>query len=268
MKKLELLKYKKTILTSLLLSLGIFETLSFSSNIEATKAAEESTIICEINEDTEFAEMECTRFYCNQYGLNFNIVYPKIRKIYKDETAKQQIVNITSYCTEAEVIKHLVLDISHYPDKYGINDISHLYVHKEEEVEIDNSIDGKISPGTLDETFNAQAYDFTDEERKMLYAIVYAEASEHADYVESDSMGVASVILNRIEDEKYDNEIKKVIAAKGQFGGYKNKKYQMAMNDPSIIPDEMKEAVDRVIAGERNTEGKHFLGKGNYNKFH
>lgn len=268
MKKLELLKYKKTILTSLLLSLGIFETLSFSSNIEATKAVEDSSLICEVSENRDFTAIECTRYYCEQYGLNFDIVYPKIDKIYNDEIAKKQVNNISSYCGEVETIKHLILSIYQHPEQYGITDTKNLYIKKKDDIEIDNTIDGEISPGTLEETFNAQAYDFTDEERLMLYAIVYAEASEHADYVASDSMGVASVILNRIEDEKYDNEIKKVITAKGQFGGYKNKKYQMAMNNPDIIPEEMKAAVDRVIAGERNTEGKHFLGKGKYNKFH
>ena len=149
------------------------------------------------------------------------------------------------YYTDEEIIKRLVFDIYSNPPKYGINDLNSLYIKAaNEEIIIDNTINGIISPGTTEESFMATSYEFNDEEMKMLYAIVYAEASEHEDHIESDSMGVASVILNRIEDGKWGTEIHNVISAKGQFGGYKNYKYQQAMNNPDIVPEEMKEAVD------------------------
>ena len=39
------------------------------------------------------------------------------------------------------------------------------------------------------------------------------------------------------------------------------------MNDPSVIPAEMRAAIDRVLAGERNTTGVSFFFFLTYNSF-
>lgn len=136
------------------------------------------------------------------------------------------------------------------------------------------SVAGALSPGTTANTFQAKAYNLSPEEYKTLCATVYAEASERPERVVSDTMGVTSVILNRT-DSTGGSVVDTVSAGSGtksqQFSGYGvdngNAKFTAAMNDPNVIPVEMRAAIDRTLAGERNTDGKFFSGNGEYNSF-
>lgn len=65
------------------------------------------------------------------------------------------------------------------------------------------NIPGVHSPGTMDRTYQAQAYNLSPEEYKVLCATVYAEAAEGNEYTYSDAMGVTSSILNRVEAGNY-----------------------------------------------------------------
>ena len=134
-----------------------------------------------------------------------------------------------------------------------------------------NKVNGTLSPGTIDKTFAANSYsiDKNSEEYKQLVATVYAEASSRPEYTESDTMGVVSAILNRVESDKYPNNVYDVISQKNQFDGFKadNEKHKAAYNDMSVVPDEMITLIDRVLDGERNTNACSFLGDGVKNSF-
>lgn len=83
-------------------------------------------------------------------------------------------------------------------------------------------------------------------------------------------MGVTSAICNRADAGNWGGStVIDVVSASGQFSGYgyQNEKFAAAMNDPSVIPAEMRAAIDRVLAGERNTTGVSFSGNGTYNSF-
>lgn len=132
------------------------------------------------------------------------------------------------------------------------------------------NIPGSISPGTTANTFPAQAYNLSPEEYNALCATIYAEAAEGNSYTVSDSMGVASAILNRLESGNWGGStVTDIISAKGQFSGYgyQNQKFAAAMSNPSVIPPEMRAAIDRTLAGERNTTGQSFSGNGTHNSF-
>lgn len=132
------------------------------------------------------------------------------------------------------------------------------------------NIPGSISPGTTANTFPAQAYNLSPEEYNALCATIYAEAAEGNSYTVSDSMGVASAILNRLESGNWGGStVTDIISASGQFSGYgyQNQKFAAAMSDPSVIPPEMRAAIDRTLAGERNTTGQSFSGNGTHNSF-
>lgn len=133
-----------------------------------------------------------------------------------------------------------------------------------------NNIPGTLSPGTTESTFPAQAYNLSPEEYRILCATVYAEAAEGNSYTTSDTMGVTSVILNRVEAGNWGgSDVVSVVSAKGQFSGYgeQNQKFAAAMNNPNIISPEMRAAIDRTLAGERNTRGQSFSGNGTHNSF-
>lgn len=133
-----------------------------------------------------------------------------------------------------------------------------------------SAVSGSLSPGTSATTFAAQPYNLSDEEYKVFCATVYAEAAEGNAYTTSDTMGVSSAILNRVESGRWGgNNVVDVVSAKGQFSGYgyQNRKFAAAMSNPDVISPEMRAAIDRTLAGERNTNGMSFAGNGTYNKF-
>lgn len=132
------------------------------------------------------------------------------------------------------------------------------------------TVNGTLSPGTTANTFQAQPYNLSPDEYKTFCATVYAEAAEGNSYTESDTMGVSSVILNRAEAGNWGgNNVIDVVSAKGQFSGYgeQNAKFVAAMNNPDVISPEMRAAIDRTLAGERNTTGQSFSGNGTHNSF-
>lgn len=132
------------------------------------------------------------------------------------------------------------------------------------------SVSGTLSPGTTANTFQAKAYNLSPEEYKTLCATVYAEAAEGNSYTTSDTMGVTSTILNRVEAGNWGGTtVTDVVSAKGQFSGYgsQNAKFAAAMSNPDVISPEMRAAIDRTLAGERNTTGQSFSGNGTHNSF-
>lgn len=132
------------------------------------------------------------------------------------------------------------------------------------------SVAGTLSPGTTANTFQAKAYNLSPEEYKTLCATVYAEAAEGNSYTTSDTMGVTSTILNRVEAGNWGGTtVTDVVSAKGQFSGYgsQNAKFAAAMSNPDVISPEMRAAIDRTLAGERNTTGQSFSGNGTHNSF-
>ena len=127
-------------------------------------------------------------------------------------------------------------------------------------------VSGNISPGTNSTTHQGQSYNLTEEQRKEVIATVYSEASDKEGYMESDAMGVASTIANRADGNGGD-----MIDAinKGGYYGHSssNAKYMSAMSNLDNVPQAMKDAVDRVLSGERNTTATQFTGNGTYNSF-
>lgn len=131
-------------------------------------------------------------------------------------------------------------------------------------------IPGTHSPGTMERSYQAQAYNLSPEEYKVLCATVYAEAAEGNEYTYSDTMGVTSSILNRVEAGNWGgSSVTEVVSAPNQFEGYgyQNQKFSRAMNDPSCISPEMMQAINDTLAGRRNTEGYSFYGNGTHNAF-
>ena len=124
------------------------------------------------------------------------------------------------------------------------------------------TITGLISPGTTEVPYSAKSYSLSDEEYRQLVACVYAEASEDDEYIVSDTMGVTSTILNRLESSQYPSDVIGVMSQKGQFDGYgqKNDKFKNAMAGTAKIKSEMIDTINRVLAGERNTPGYSFRG--------
>ena len=130
------------------------------------------------------------------------------------------------------------------------------------------TVSGEISPGTKDTTFAGQRYQLDAQTMKELIATVYSEASE-SKYLESDAMGVTSVILNRCEDGSgvFKNSVKGVLFQDNQFEGTTKTKFQEAMKDPSVVQPQMVDAINRVLNGERNTDALYFVGRNDYNEF-
>ena len=134
-------------------------------------------------------------------------------------------------------------------------------------------VNGSLSPGTTQTTFEGKSYtiDKNSEEYRQLVATVYAEASERPEYHESDTLGVMSAILNRVENDGYPNSIYGVISEGNgsQFNGFKadNEKHKAAYNDMSVVPQETIDLIDRALAGERNTNAYSFVGDGVKNSF-
>ena len=128
-----------------------------------------------------------------------------------------------------------------------------------------SAVGGALSPGTIGTTYGATPYSLDPAARQELIALVYSEASERPDYLTSDTMGVTSTILNRLENG-YGSTIHDVIS-RGAFSGYGNKKYRAAMANPGVVNPAMVAAVDSVLAGQRNTDALYFTGNGVYNKF-
>lgn len=96
------------------------------------------------------------------------------------------------------------------------------------------------------------------------------EAAEGNEYTYSDTMGVTSSILNRVEAGNYGgSSVTAVVSAPNQFNGYgyDNEKFSRAMSDMSCIPPEMMQAINDTLAGNRNTEGYSFVGNGTHNTF-
>ena len=184
-----------------------------------------------------------------------------INKIMANEKELGMNINKTRKFNDTNNQKRPVSDVSDSSNESGF---------------VSSKINGALSPGTTENTFEAKKYtiDKNSEEYKQLVATVYAEASEDPNYIESDTMAVMSAILNRCDTEGFPDNIYDVISAgdgtrQQQFEGFSssNEKHSNAYNDMSIVPDVMIEIIDRVLDGERNTKGVYFWGDGTKNSF-
>lgn len=110
---------------------------------------------------------------------------------------------------------------------------------------------------------HANNYECSEDELNIINKVVFKEAggSSYEDlYI--DSMGVMSVVLNRIEDERYaylgDTPLEQ-LSAQGQFTSYE----EALLVDESVVPDAVKDAVSDSLDGVRNHKYVSFRAKNN-----
>ena len=127
------------------------------------------------------------------------------------------------------------------------------------------AVTGELSPGTEAQTYDAPAYELSDEEFRQFAATVYAEASELPNHVDSDTLAVASTMLNRADN--WGQSVQQVISAPGQFVGYQNSKYYKAYNNLDVISPAQMDAIKTALGGQRNTNAMYFYGDGTQNHF-
>ena len=108
-------------------------------------------------------------------------------------------------------------------------------------------------------TFDNLKYDLSEEDKKLLTAIVAAESDGTYD----DSLAVASSILNRCEDEAWQNEFGDTpidqVTGSGQYSVYSSGAYLTYMENP---PEIVSLAVNDCLNGVRNNEYLSFLSNG------
>lgn len=92
---------------------------------------------------------------------------------------------------------------------------------------------------------------FTKADIKILYRIVEAENTGCS--VES-KKNTCSVVINRMMSKNFDNSIKEVVFAEGEFSSVGDKRYYEVE-----ITDETKEAVDYVLKNGCTTEATYFF---------
>lgn len=96
-------------------------------------------------------------------------------------------------------------------------------------------------------TTDNKVYELTEDEFKILAAVVSCEAKKNS---KDDILAVMSVILNRADSKKYPNDPVSVVAAKNQFSCYKGK---------SITPSKLVESVMiDALNGVRNNKYRGF----------
>lgn len=110
---------------------------------------------------------------------------------------------------------------------------------------------------------HANNYEYSEEELIVINKVVFKEAGGYSyEDLYIDSMGVMSVVLNRIEDERYDylgDTPIKQLAAEGQFTSYED----ALLIDEDIIPQAVKDAVVDSMSGIRNHKYVSFRAKNN-----
>ena len=108
-------------------------------------------------------------------------------------------------------------------------------------------------------TFDNLKYDLSEEDKQLLIAIVAAESDGTYD----DSLAVASSILNRCEDEAWQNEFgdtpRGQVTGSGQYTVYSSGAYLEYMENP---PEIVSLAVNDCLNGVRNNEYLSFLSNG------
>ena len=114
---------------------------------------------------------------------------------------------------------------------------------------------GSNSGISFELTTGNKTYSLSEDDKKLLYAVVASEAAHNKD----DALGVTSVILNRCENSGFGaTDPISIIKRKGQFEGYFGGSYKRYYNDVSLIPDEVIQAVDDCLNGTRNTDALFF----------
>ena len=104
-----------------------------------------------------------------------------------------------------------------------------------------------IDSETKDELVVGKAYTITKKEYEELCKIVQAEAGNQD---EKGKILVANVIMNRVNNKKFADNIHDVIFASGQFTPVKNGMFKKA-----IPTEETKNAINKVLDGEDFSEG-------------
>lgn len=81
---------------------------------------------------------------------------------------------------------------------------------------ITNTFSADNTAEEIDDIMNPSYYDYTQEELEKLAAIVYAEAGSSW-CTDEHQQAVASVVINRVEDDRFPDTIHEVIYAPGQY---------------------------------------------------
>jgi len=71
-------------------------------------------------------------------------------------------------------------------------------------------------------------------------------------------LAVANVLLNRVENPKFPNDLKSVITSRGQFESYESGRYARVN-----VSKETYQALEKALAGEQITEAVYFCNYGN-----
>lgn len=100
-------------------------------------------------------------------------------------------------------------------------------------------------------TYQGERFVITDDEYQVLLRIVESEAP--AEDIKG-KMLVANVVLNRVLADRFPDTIGEVVFQKGQFAPIASGYYWKV-----TITDTTREAVDRVLAGEDESEGALFF---------
>lgn len=120
------------------------------------------------------------------------------------------------------------------------------------------------STGEFELSLDNKSYSetLTDEEKKLLKAVVAAEAIDDYD----DALAVASVIMNRCDEGNWGgNDPISVITAETQFSTYLNGNYQKYYNGSVEIPESIDTAVEDALNGIRNNNFLEFRSNSSSN---
>jgi len=119
-------------------------------------------------------------------------------------------------------------------------------------------------------TYRATSYNnvLTDQEFNQLVAMVESEAGGNniQDHY-TEALAVTSIVLNRLEDEKWHyscgGSIMEQVHASGQFSGVQSDTYKLVIDNPEKASPEVVQAVKDCLSGIRNNPYLEFRGKEN-----
>jgi len=97
---------------------------------------------------------------------------------------------------------------------------------------------------------DSMGFAYTEEDVEALARIVYWEARGEC---QEGQMAVANVVLNRVRDGRWPDTIQKVIAQRGQFTPYRNKRYFKVQ-----IPLQFHDIARRALMGEQAVPEDYF----------
>lgn len=134
-------------------------------------------------------------------------------------------------------------------------------------IEVEEHEDVILGNGDVqeEEQISARKIKYTQADLDLLAAIVYCESGNQS---YEGKLAVANVILNRVEDSRFPNDIKGVVYAPRQFSPARNGRLKKTLQNKA--PQACYDAAEAALNGENNVEGYlYFDGKrhqGGYKK--